>query len=288
MSRRHFAGQRLVWTCALAAGVMLSYLPLAGLLAQTASGTLRQTDEALPPAKEIIEQAIERADWMLQQGFESRIICKHVSIREDLGDEREVKWKEEILYEVYPVDSHTYYERVAVNGKPLTAEERKERKEAFREEVAEQAPAKKDDTEIKFNAELVSRYRAETLGLETVNGRQAYVLAFEPRDGKLPVRRRIDHALNHSRGKLWIDKSEFGVVRVQFDLFKPVRLWGGIIGRMGALEGRLEQFRLQEGVWLPQRVDLYMKGRVLFKSFHQQRTLTWHDTLLAPKQIASK
>ncbi len=283
---RTLRGEIAVRTGVLPAGRAL-FLGLLLALFDPASGQQPPRDVALPAAKEIIDRALRRADWIREEGFEDRLICEYTALREDLGEEREVKWKEEILYEVYPVDGHTYYERVAVDGRPLPDEERKQRKEDFRKEIAEQAAVKKDDSEIKFNAELISRYRAQTLGLETVNGRPAYVLAFQPKDGKLPVHRRIDHALNNSRGKVWIDKGDFGVVRVQFDLFKPVRLWAGIIGKMGALEGRLEQIRLQEGVWLPQRVDLYMKGRVLFKSFHQQRKLTWHDARFAPKQVAT-
>jgi hypothetical protein len=53
------------------------------------------------------------------------------------------------------------------------------------------------------------------------------------------------------------------------------------------MEGSLEQVRIQDGVWLPRKVDFYMKGRVLFKSFHQLRKLTWHDARLAAKQVAS-
>jgi hypothetical protein len=266
-------------------------LLLAGVLlpADTAGaqGTGEKTNPAFPPAREIIDRALQRADWIREEGFEDRLICEYTSIREDLGEERQVKWREEILYKVYPVDGHIYYERVAVDGKPLTDEERKQRKEDFRKEIAGQSAVKKDDTEIKFDKELLSRYKSEILGVEAINGRPAYFLAFEPKDGRLPVRRRIDHALNNSRGKIWIDQEDFGVVRVQFELFKPVKLWGGIIGRMGALEGSLEQVRVQGGVWLPQKVDLYMRGRVLFKSFHQQRKLTWRDARFAPKQVAS-
>jgi hypothetical protein len=247
---------------------------------------------ALPSAKEIIDRAIKRADWIREQGYEDRLTGEHISVKEDLDDEKGVRSREEILYRVYPLDGYLYYERVAVDGKPLSEEELKQRKENFRKEVAasDSGEEKKqdDDNEIKFNQDLISRYEAEVEGVENVNGRPAYVLTFQPKEGKLPVRRRIDHALNNSRGKLWVDKEEFGLVRVQFELFRPVKLWAGILGRVGAATGDLEQTRLADGVWLPRDLSLYMKGRVVFKSFHQQRQLQWRDLRLAPQQVAAK
>jgi hypothetical protein len=209
-------------------------------------------------------------------------------VKEELDDQKRVKSREEILYRVYPLDGYLYYERMAVDGKPLTQEELKQQKEDFRKAVSASKRGEKEDNEIKFNQDLISRFSAEVEGVESVHGRPAYVLRFQPKQGKLPVRRRIDQALNSSRGKLWIDKADFGVTRVRFELFRPVKLWAGILGRVGALTGDLDQTRLADGVWLPRDLSIYMKGRVVFKSFHQQRQLRWRDLKLAPKQVAGK
>jgi hypothetical protein len=177
---------------------------------------------------------------------------------------------------------------MAVDGKPLTQEELKQQKEDFRKAVSASKRGEKEDNEIKFNQDLISRYGAEVEGVESIHGRPAYVLTFQPKQGKLPVRRRIDQALNSSRGKLWIDTADFGVARVRFELFRPVKLWAGILGKVGALTGDFEQTRLADGVWLPRDLSIYMKGRLVFKSFHQQRQLRWRDLKLAPKEVAAK
>ena len=243
---------------------------------------------ALPSAQEIINRALKRADWMREQGYEDRLTGEHISVKEELDDEKGVKSREEVLYRVYPLDGYLFYERMAVDGKPLTQEELKQQKEDFRKAVGASKRGEKEDNEIKFNQDLISRYEAEVEGIESIRGRPAYVLRFQPKQGKLPVRRRIDQALNSSRGKLWIDKADFGVVRVWFELFRPVTLWGGILGKVGALTGNLDQTRLADGVWLPRDLSFYMKGRVVFKSFHQQRQLRWRNLKLAPKQVAGK
>ena len=247
---------------------------------------------ALPSAQEIIDRALKRADWMREQGYEDRLSGEHISVKEELDDEKGVKSREEILYRVYPLDGYLYYERMAVDGKPLSEEELKKRKEDFRKEVAASTSGEEekqdDDNDIKFNQDLISRYEAEVEGVESINGRPAYVLTFQPKPGKLPVQRRIDYALNNSGGKLWIDTAEFGVVRVWFELLRPVKLWAGILGKVGLATGDLEQTRLADGVWLPRDLSIYIRGRVVFKSFHQQRQLQWRDLKLAPQQVAAK
>ena len=54
----------------------------------------------------------------------------------------------------------------------------------------------------------------------------------------LPVRRRIDTALNKSTGRLWVVKEDFGVSRVEFEMDEPVRFWGGIVGVLRNTVGR--------------------------------------------------
>ena len=157
------------------------------------SQTAPKPKDALPSAKEIIDRAIKRADWIREQGYEDRLTGQHISVKEELDEEKAVRSREEILYRVYPLDGYLYYERVAVDGKPLSEEERKQRKEDFRKEVAASTSGEEekqdDDNDIKFNQDLISRYEAEVEGVESISGRPAYVLTFQPKPGKLPVRR---------------------------------------------------------------------------------------------------
>ena len=73
---------------------------------------------------------------------------------------------------------------------------------------------------LRFDRELISRYRATLVGREKLNGRMAYLLEFEPKSKKLPVNHRIDYALNNSRGQVWIDAEDYGVARIEFHLMK--------------------------------------------------------------------
>lgn len=273
------------------AKVCLAALSLT-LTAVSAGQSPPRDSQSLPSAAQIIGKALDWAERQEEQGFEEQLSCRYVSVKEGLDENRQVKSREVRLYKVYPIGDELYYELVRIDGRPLSEDEvRKEaeKKRKFIEESrsSDDKKKKKDEERVKFNDELISRYRAEVVGREAVNGRPAYIIRFEPKSGNLPVRRRIDHALNNSRGKVWIDAEEFGVARVEFELIEPVRLWLGILGKIGDMDGRFEQVRLKPGIWFPKTMSFYLKGRALFKSFHERRTSHWRDIEIEPTQTAA-
>jgi hypothetical protein len=241
-----------------------------------------------PPANEIIAKAVEWAQWHHEQKFYKRWRLEHVYTARHLNDAEAVQSTETRSFQVYPLAGEQFYELETRDGQPLSrADLRKEtkRKREFIEKASKKAAGKisvpdaEDEEEFDFDHELVSRYRAEVIGLEEIAGRPAYVLTFEPKEGPLPVRRRADHALNHSRGKLWIDSKDFVVLQVDFELMEPVRLWGGILGSLSRMHGRLTLTELGGGAWHYKQLDVYVKARVLVKSFHQNMRLEWKDFL---------
>jgi len=62
--------------------------------------------------------------------------------------------------------------------------------------------------------------------------------------------RHIDHALNKSRGEIWIDQATYEVARVSFQLMERVRLWWGILGSISDATGHLERAPIAENAWL--------------------------------------
>jgi len=237
-----------------------------------------------PPASRIIAKAVEWAKWHEEQNFHRQWIFDHLHTTHDRNDAGEIQSTETRLYEVYPLGGEQFYELVRAGGEPLSPpEQRKEasRKREFLEQAEKKAAGrnagKDEDAGLKFNQALVSRYRAEVVGTETVGGRAAYVLRFEPKSGSLPVRHRYDHVLNKSHGKLWIDREEFVVLRIELELLEPVRLWAGLLGSVSRLRARLTLTELGGGAWYYRTMELYMKGRILIKPFHEDRRLEWKN-----------
>jgi hypothetical protein len=236
-----------------------------------------------PPADEIIANAVEWAKWHREQAFYRRWTSDYLSTTRKLNDDEQVHKTETRAYEVYPLEGEQFYELVQRDGKPLNASDRRDvekTRREFVEKTKKKAAGKgepSEEDEFEFNRELISRYRVEVAGMEQMQGRSAYVVHFEPKEGPLPVRRRTDHALNRSRGKLWIDSKEFVVLQVEFELMEPVRMWGGILGSVSRLSGRLRMTELGGGAWHYDSVDVHVKGRVLFNSFHEARRMEWRN-----------
>ena len=237
--------------------------------------------EALPPIDEIIEKALARAEEQKKLEIGRVLVAELTKVTERLDDEGSTESKEEIVFRESQHDGHYFHEKILVNGCKLTAREandEKARKEKFLEEIESNRGNKsykpKDDR-VEFNRELVERYQAKLAGRETVHGREAYVIEFEPKHGKLPVRRRIDYALNKSNGRVWIDSEDYGIARVEFHLMEPVRLWYGILGNVTVADGLVETIRNEEGFWLPRAMKIYMDGRILLTSLHYRSHRTW-------------
>jgi hypothetical protein len=76
---------------------------------------------------------------------------------------------------------------------------------------------------------------------------------------------------------LWIDSKDFVVLQVEFELLEPVRMWGGLLGSLSRLRGRLTMTELGGGAWHYETLDIHVKGRVLFNSFHQDQRMTWKN-----------
>lgn len=237
--------------------------------------------DALPSAGETIGKALAPAKSQQDQGREAAFHYRYRNRRTKFDSSGKPASTEVRLYKVYPLDGEPYYELIEVDGKPPDATEReKERKrqKEFREERAKKARGEKpDDGRVAFDKELFDRYTSTVEGVEELNGRRTYVLRFQPREGELPVRKRIDHALNNSAGRLWIDAEEFGVARVEFDLLRPVKFWGGLIAAIRDMVGRLELTRLEGGVWHPKHMEVQMEGRVLWNSLDQKMVMDWFE-----------
>ena len=157
--------------------------------------------------------------------------------------------------------------------KEIEWEEQKERD--LREQLKRGEKPKENENRIEFSRDLISRFRAEVVSRQLLNGRSTYVLRFEPKSNRLPVRRRIDYALNKSAGRMMIDEETYEVAHVEFHLIKPVRLWWGLLGKLREAEGSLERKPATDGYWAPTRLKTYIYGRVLFNSFHRRRQTDW-------------
>ena len=270
----------------------LGFALVAGLTVAALSGSQPVPDPADSELSEIIERALQRAAWAEEQGFETRYRHAMTQRTRRFDDDGEVSDDETRLYRVEPYRGALFHRLTARNGEPISGSariEEEKRWEQFqaglddprRRKERENDEDNEDEGDIKFDEELISRYTAKLDGIREYRGRPSYVLSFEPRPGRLPVRRRLDHALNKSWGEVWIDRETYEIAQVSFELMERVRLWWGILGTISNATAHLERQPIAGDVWLNTQLDVYFHVRVLFRTSRRGQTTQWSEFELA-------
>ncbi len=239
-------------------------------------------------AQDIVDRAIERAEWNDSKNFEASFSFKMVNESEKLDKNGQVQEREERIYENQPIDGAPYMRLVEKDGQPLTEKEPKKerrREEKYRERLANKSKPD-DEGRVAFDEDLVSRYNIQRQGMEDIHGRPAYIVSFEPKSGPLPTKKRMDRALNKSAGRLWIDAETYEIAQLEFELLDKVRMWWGFIGSIKQMRGCLQREPVDgyQDVWLPSRFDIYMNGRIFFKTLHRNEKMEWSDFRKLPEQ----
>ena len=124
---------------------------------------------------------------------------------------------------------------------------------------------------MRLNDDLVSRYRLTLAGTGTLRGHTCWKIDFEPKSGKLPMKKRIDGALNKSTGQFWISQEDYGLVRLEFAMREPYKYWGGFLATINDTDATLEFERVATDLWVPQSFDLGFDIKVLMMASIRRR-----------------
>lgn len=262
-ARRHFRSAAF-----LLAILLLAALPL-------------PAQAPLPTARELIDRVVARARRLDEQKLLLQYTYRMRFEVEKLDDDGKVKETEVRIYEPVVIDGARFMRMVEKDGAPLTAKENEQeekREREFRKRLAEERKKKESDRDVfKFDEHLIQKYDAEVRGREVVNGRPALVLTFRPKEGDLPARGRYERLLNHVAGTIWIDEAEAAIVRAEGKLLESVKWGWGLVASIHTLNFSAQQTRVDDDIWLPQQLDAYVQGRVVFSGLHQRQRSTWTD-----------
>ncbi len=251
---------------------------------QAAAPTLAAADY---DARALVVRALERATWNEEQDFGSRY--RSLMTREVRRFDSDGRVEEEDLgeYEVIPIDGAPFERRLTINGRPLSEEEQegeRKREAEFRDELRRrsegtddaEAEEEDDDDEIVFNEELIERFVLTVEAEEPLRGRPSYRISFRPRHGRLPIRRRIDYALNKARGQVWIDQETFEAARVEFELIDKVRLWWGL-GTISHARGSFDRGPVLGDIWAQLQFETYTDIRAFLSRTRRAELRQWRD-----------
>ena len=239
-------------------------------------------------ARTLVVKALKQAKWNEEQRFPSRFRSLMTRTMRRFDSDGEITEEDIGDYEVVPTDGAPYERRLTVNGRPLSQEEQEGelgREAEFREELRKQREYPKDqesdeDNRLVFNEELIERYEFILESTETFRGRRSYRISFRPRPGNLPVRRRIDYALNKAKGLIWLDCETLEAARIEFELIEKVRLWWGVFGNIANARGSLDRGPVLRNIWSQLQLETYTDIRVLLSRTRRAEIRRWHSYTL--------
>ena len=191
--------------------------------------------------------------------------------RELDGDGDLVK-EEKRLYRIVWVEGKQYFELMRIDDRDLSAKDKAEevkRRNKFIESVR-----KKQKSELNLGwDEMFPKYNYTLL---PADGEARYVVAFEPKKDGLKERTRMEKVFNHINGKVWVD-ADYNVMKANVWLSGDVKFGLGILGSLNELELQYSQQKFEDRVWLPSKLHLNYRVRVLVKNKQQQMDSRFYD-----------
>lgn len=244
---------------ALRVAVLLAFLPFCARASVT---------EPALTADQIMQKAVARQALSALHGSRTNYAYSRRTSLEDIDTKGRVKDHKDKVFDVSVESGLTYLKLIELNGQKLSASALKkenDREAAERQKLMDAKPGKKGDERENFlTSELVQRFRFTTTGQETVNGRSAYVLVFEPKPN-LPVKSLTDRFINQMAGTVWIDAEDFEIARAEVHLQSEISLWGGFVGTLRHCRYTLDRTRLADGTWFNQTSHGIFEGRKLLE-----------------------
>jgi hypothetical protein len=211
-------------------------------------------------------------------------------VQKKLDGKGQVKSTAVRTYEVMAIYGEQLERLIEKDDKPLPEKDAAQEEERIQREVekrkneSEEERAKRQDEEEKqraknreFVGDVAEAYNFRLLGSELLNGRDAWVIAGEPRAGFEP-HGKAARFLSKFHGRMWIDKSDMQLVRLDVEATDTVSL-GWVLARIHKGTRLVyEQIRVNDEVWLPRYLNFKLDARIaLFKGYNEEAEQTYRD-----------
>ena len=207
-----------------------------------------------------------------------------------LNGKGEVNSTETRTYDVLEIYSEQVRRLTAKNDKPLSEKDsakeeekvqkiidkRKNESDSQREKRLKQEEKDREE-ERKFVKEVADAYDFKLVGVETLDGRETYVIDGEPRPGFEPKSREAKF-MPKFRGRIWIDRAENQLVKLDAQCIDTAS-FGLFLARVHkGTRFALDTTRVNDEVWLPRHLALHVDVRVaLVKNFDFDEDITYKD-----------
>ncbi|MGB8768510.1 MAG: hypothetical protein WCC92_02775 [Candidatus Korobacteraceae bacterium] len=207
-----------------------------------------------------------------------------------LNGKGQVKSTETETYDVMEIYGEQVQKLTAKNDKPLSAKDAKKEDDKIQKLIDKrrnesekdrkkrlEKEAKDREDERQFVREVADAYNFKFIGIETLDGRDNYVIDGDPKPGYQPVRKEAK-ILPKLRFRAWIDRSDSQVKKLDVEVIDTFA-FGLFLARLH--KGSrivIEQTRVNDEVWLQQHIAVTVDVRLaLLKNFDIEMDVSDRD-----------
>ena len=240
-----------------------------------------------------VRQIVESSIAATQQHWRARLrytyMEREVSRRRDSAGR--LKSEDVDVSRTFLVSGVPFEQLVERNGQPPSAEEDKKQQEKLdklKRETPEQRAERlrrQEDENASLVREVPKAFDFQLVGEEAINGRPAYVLQATPHPG-YQAQGKYGKMFSKVAGKLWVDKQDLGWIKVDGQVIQPFSMGLFLIRMLPGSQIRMEQTRVGEGIWMPERVEVRAAAKILLlKNLVIERVLTYSQYRLPQASV---
>ena len=262
------------------ATVLVVVAASSALFAQNGGLEKLQDHPGIPDTRHIIGQSVVATERSLQARDRYSFVERDQDRR--LDAQGQLKSEKIDVTRMILVNGARFEQLVERNGQLPSAEEQKKLNQDFeklKHETPQERTARlgKEQENRSFLRDVVDGFDFCLLGEEVLGGRPTYVFQAIPHPG-YHARGKYGKMFSNVEGKLWIDKSDFGWIKVEGQVTQSFSLGLFVARVQRGSRIVLEQKNVGDAVWVPQRLELRASARILFlKSLAVERILTYSD-----------
>lgn len=250
------------------------------LFAQSGGRGRRQDNSSSPDALHIVGLSIVATERSLLARDRYTYVERDQDRR--LDAQGQLKSEKVDVTRMILVNGARFEQLIERNGQPPSAEEQnklaqdleKLKNETPRERTARLGRSQENRS---FLRDMLEGFDFRLIGEEVLSNRPTYVFQVTPHPG-YQARGHYGKMFSKVEGKLWIDKSDFGWIKVEGQVTEPFSMGLFVARVQRGSHVVLEQISVGDAVWVPKRLEVRASAKILFlKGLDIERILTYSD-----------
>lgn len=241
-------------------------------LAKASTASAANPPKGAPDVETLLRESLKVGEQ--QRKLAENYTWRETRILRKLDKDGAVKDQASKTYEVTLIDGEEHERWVLEDGEPLTPSDEKKEQQKLAKAIADRQSEsagqrekrlrkrqeEKDDHDRLMKA-IPDAFQFRVIGMENVEGREAWKLEGTPRPGFRPFNRESG-LMTKLRGHLWIDKQTLAWLRVDVETLDTIS-FGLFLARLSkGTTIRTEQQLVNGEVWVPRRTDVLFDARL--------------------------